>query len=106
MAKPLDIAGEHFPSKTAATARCQEILRTYPGETGTGAGQPQEVTDPTHITLLTELVKRHPEAEEKIGAGIAGFKVQVNPEGMGNTRCFWVIHPDGSATHFSFKSCL
>lgn len=106
MAKPLNIANEHFPTKTAARARCQEILYSYPGAPGTGAGQPQEVTDPGHITFLAELVKRHPEAEEKIGSGIAGFRVQVNPDGTGNTRCFWVIHPDGGATHFSFKSCL
>ncbi|MFF0736929.1 DCL family protein [Streptomyces chartreusis] len=106
MAITTQIGSESFPSKAAATARCQEILYTYPGETGTGSGQPQDVTDPTHIAFLTALVQRHPEAEEKIGTGIAGFKVQVNPDGTGNTRCFWVIHPDGNATHFSFKSCL
>lgn len=106
MAIPVHIGNECFPTKTAVTARCQEILRAYPGQTGTGAGQPQEVTDPTHVAFLTELVQRHPEAEEKIGSGIAAFKVQVSPTGQGNTRCFWVIHPDGSATHFSFKSCL
>lgn len=106
MAKPVNIGTEHFPTKTAATARCQEILYAYPGAPGTGAGQPQEVTDPTHVTFLTALVARHPDLEEKTGAGVAGFKVQVNPDGKGNTRCFWVIHPDGSSTHFSFKSCL
>lgn len=106
MAISVDIGDEHFPTKATATARCQDILRAYPGLTGSGAGQPQEVTDPTHVTFLTALVKRHPEADDKIGSGIAGFKVQVNPDGTGNTRCFWVIHPDGTATHFSFKSCL
>ncbi|CAL9666091.1 hypothetical protein SUDANB1_07220 [Streptomyces sp. enrichment culture] len=103
---PVDIGQEHFTSKTDALARCQDILRSYPGAPGTGAGQPQEVTDPDHVRFLSDLVKRHPEAEEKIGTGISGFKVQINPEGTGNTRCFWVIHPDQSATHFSFKSCL
>jgi hypothetical protein len=106
MAKPMDIASEHFSTKGAATERCQDILRAYPGQPGSGAGQPQEVTDPTHVAFLTALVARHPDVDEKTGAGVAGFKVQVNPGGTGNTRCFWVIHPDGTATHFSFKSCL
>ena len=51
-------------------------------------------------------MKRHAEAEDKIGSGIAGFKVQVSPTGEGGTRCFYVVHPDGTATHFSFKSCF
>lgn len=106
MVKPVDISDEHFPTKAAATARCQEILYTYPGQAGSGADQPQQVTDPKHHAFLEALVARHPEAEEKIGSGIAGFKVAVNPDGTGNTRCFYVIHPDGSSTHFSFRSCL
>ncbi|MFD6490703.1 DCL family protein [Streptomyces sp. NPDC060188] len=106
MANPVNINGEQFPTKAAATARCQEILHAYPGEPGSGAGQPQDVTDATHTAFLAALVARHPEADEKIGAGISGFKVQVNPEGKGNTRCFYVIHPDGGSTHFSFRSCL
>lgn len=106
MAKPVDVGSEHFPTKAAAIARCQEILYTYPGTPGSGAGQPQDVTDQSHVTFLTALVKRHPEVDKKTRPGIAGFKVQVNPDGTGNTRCFWVIHPDGTATHFSFKSCL
>ncbi|XCM28826.1 DCL family protein [Streptomyces parvus] len=106
MAIPVSIGNEHFPTKTAATARCQEILRTYPGTPGSGAGQPQAVTSAEHIAFLRALVARHPEAPDKIGSGIEGFKVQVNPKGEGNTRCFYVVHPDGSGTHFSFKNCL
>lgn len=106
MAKPVDIGNEHFPTKAAATARCQQILYAYPGQPGSGAGQPQEVTDPTHVTFLTALIRRHPEVNEKIGAGIAGFKVQVNPQGTGNTRCFYVVRTDGTQVDFSFKSCL
>ena len=103
---PVDIAGEHFPTKAAAIARCQEILHSYPGQPGSGAGQPQEVTDPAHETFLKALIKRHPEAEDKIGDGVAGFKVQVNPEGTGNTRCFYVIRRDGTSVDFRFRSCL
>lgn len=106
MAKPVDIGNEHFPTKTKAADRCQDILRSYPGQAGSGAGQPQDVTDPVHVTFLRALVERHPDASEKIGSGVAGFKVQVNPEGKGNTRCFYVIHPDGGSTQFSTKSCL
>lgn len=106
MAKPVDIGTEHFPTKAAAMARCQEILYAYPGQPGSGAGQPQEVTDPAHVAFLTALIKRHPEADRRIGSGIAGFKVQVNPQGTGNTRCFYVIRTDGSQEDFSIKKCL
>jgi hypothetical protein len=106
MAIPVDIGSEHFPTKAAATARCQEILYAYPGQPGSGAGQPQDVTDPTHTAFLTALVKRHPETDEKTGPGISGFKVAVNPDGTGNTRCFYAIHTDGNQVAFSFKSCL
>jgi hypothetical protein len=64
------------------------------------------VTDPAHVSFLTALVQRHPDVEDKVASGIAGFKVQVNPEGTGNTRCFYVVHPDGTSTHFSIGSCL
>ncbi|WP_329217211.1 DCL family protein [Streptomyces microflavus] len=106
MAIPVSIGNEHFPTKAAAIARCQEILRAYPGTPGSGPGQPQAVTDPAHIAFLQALIARHPEAKERTKPGIAGFKVQVNPEGIGNTRCFYVVHPDGSSIRFSFKSCL
>ncbi|MER5584136.1 DCL family protein [Streptomyces asoensis] len=106
MAKPVDIGTKHFPTKAAATAHCQQILYAYPGQPGTGAGQPQDVTDAEHVAFLKALIQRHPDVAEKTEPGIAGFKVQVNPDGKGNTRCFYVVHPDGSATDFSFRSCL
>ncbi|WHM30156.1 DCL family protein [Streptomyces sp. BPPL-273] len=102
----MEINGEHFPTKAAATERCRQILYSYPGQPGSGAGQPHDVTDAAHVSFLTELVKRHPEAGDKIGTGISGFRVQVNPDGTGNTRCFHVVHPDGSQTAFSFKYCI
>jgi len=101
---PVDIAGEHFPTKGAALERCSRILNSYPGRLGTGPGQPEDVTDPEHIAFLTVLVARHP--DDKIGSGIAGFRVQVNPEGTHNTRCFHVVHPDGSLDDFGYKYCI
>ncbi|MWA08710.1 DCL family protein [Streptomyces sp. BA2] len=106
MAIPVDINGEHFPTKAAATQRCQDVLRSYPGQTGSGPGQPEAVTDEAHVAFLTALIARHPDVDEKADGGIAGFKVQVNPEGTGNTRCFYVLRTDGSEADFSFRSCL
>lgn len=103
---PVDIGDEHFPTKEAARERCRDILHAYPGEPGSGPGQPQPVTDPVHVEFLTALVARHKWAGDKIGAGVAGFKVQVNAKGTGGTRCFYVVHPDGNSTQFSFDNCL
>lgn len=86
--------------------RCSTILNSYPGVPGSGPGQPTDVTDPEHVAFLTDLLPRHHQAEEKIGSGISGFYVKVSPTGEGNTRCFYVVHPDGTSTHFGYPSCV
>jgi hypothetical protein len=103
---PQNVNGEDFPSKKELRARCSKILNSYPGVPGSGSGQPTDVTDPEHIAFLTALLPRHHQAAKKIGSGMASFRVQVNPKGKGNTRCFHVVHPDGTLTHFGYESCI
>jgi len=52
--------------------------------------------------VLTVLVAMHPQAAEKIGAGIKSFSVRSADYG---TRCFWVNRSDGSSEKFSFRAC-
>ena len=53
--------------------------------------------------FLLELLKKHPRAVEKIGAGVKHFTVE---NAKGGTRCFYVIRADGSRSDFSFMKCL
>ena len=52
--------------------------------------------------ILAHLVHMHPEAAEKIGAGIESFSVRTADYG---TRCFWVNRVDGTTERFSFRAC-
>lgn len=54
---------------------------------------------------LLALIAIHPEAEQKIGAGIQGFHVAQNPE-WPQTRCFFIDRVDGTRTGFSFLVCI
>lgn len=53
--------------------------------------------------LLTELIKLHPEAEQKIGAGISNFFIAPSEQG---SVCFWLKRIDGTATDFSYIAAL
>ncbi|MEV0650582.1 DCL family protein [Phytomonospora sp. NPDC050363] len=111
MATPVRIGNRSFKTKKAATDACREIRDRYPGdgperppELNPGLGQ--RVDDPDDIAFIHDLVALHPEAEEKIGAGIKGFVVRVNENGFGGTRCFYVERVDGSSAEFSFPLCI
>jgi hypothetical protein len=54
---------------------------------------------------LRELLANHPEANDKIGVGIAFFCVATETR-FGRTRHFVVHRIDGSFTDFSFHSCI
>ena len=57
---------------------------------------------------LSALLDRHDEREQKIGGGIAGFKVDIPPRDVPqfSDRCFWIIRSDGSEIDFSIGHCL
>jgi hypothetical protein len=90
------IAGESFASKKALIDRIRGILHGYPEKTALKAGD---------HALLMDLLSRHPEAEQKIGPGVARFWVQTNPV-YTNTRNFWALRTDGTTTDFSYLECL
>ncbi|WP_439486529.1 DCL family protein [Blastomonas fulva] len=91
--KPSRIGELEFASKGEAQAFLRDILYSYvPGD---------DVSE-EHAAILTQALQNHPESEEKIGSGIAGFKVRSAEFA---TQCFWVQRTDGSTEKFSHKAC-
>lgn len=54
---------------------------------------------------LTALLKRHDEADEKVGSGVDFFSVAPAPD-YPDQRCFWITRTDGSRIDISYKHCL
>ncbi|RIV85959.1 DCL family protein [Aurantiacibacter zhengii] len=93
-AKPLTIGKHHFARKGDAQNFFREMLYRY--DLADKVSQEDE-------TVLRLLLDRHPEASEKIGAGVDSFSIRSADFG---TRCFWINRVDGSTEKFSFKACL
>jgi hypothetical protein len=90
-----------FASQKAATAHFQEILRRY------GTGYLGEIIPEPAATELRWLLERHPQAEERIGCGVAFFTTQVNSApGWRDTVGFAAVRADGSRAHFSYHDCI
>jgi len=84
----------YFNSKADAISFFQGILYRYSvGDKVTSADG----------KILADALARHPDASEKVGAGVASFSVRSADFG---TRCFWVNRTDGSSEKFSFRACL
>lgn len=93
---PFNLGRFQFPSKKAAQATIQSILRS--SQIG------QKITGDSH-EMLYALLQNHPHAMIKIGCGTSYFQVWPNPE-FPNTRSFYVIRTDGSRTDFSYLECF
>jgi hypothetical protein len=63
------------------------------------------VSDTDSLDLLA-LMKRHDEAEEKIGCGISYFIVENAPEPHPEQRCFWIVRSNYSKIDISYQHCL
>lgn len=92
-AKPVKIGSRSFARKGDANDFFRNMLYKY--DLG------DKVTD-EDAEILTYLVHMHPEATDKIGAGIDSFSVRTADYG---TRCFWINRVDGSTEKFSFRAC-
>lgn len=53
--------------------------------------------------FMMDLLRRHPEAEKKIGTGIRAIRITNSKYG---NRCFEAIRVDGTSTDFSYLKCL
>lgn len=100
MGKPqkVIIGGTVFPSKKEASAYCTKLLARY------NNGQTVSEQD---SEFLTGLLKRHPEAIQKIGVGVKRFFKDRAPEpDQYRSDCFWLEQQDGTIVDFSFKTCV
>jgi hypothetical protein len=57
-----------------------------------------------HLPFLIDLFRRHQDAEEKFGAGIAAIRVRLALPYK--TRCFEIERVDGSRTDISYLECI
>jgi len=91
---PVDLTIMRFKSRTAAREFFQIMLHRY---------QIGDRVTPEDQILLGELLRRHPEAPQKIGVGVDHFEV------LGadfDTQCFHVFRTDGTFEDFSLHTCV
>lgn len=94
--KEIIVNNEVFKTKKALQDKVRKILWWY---------KDGDTVDMFDTPFLIDLFKRHPDADQKIGSGIAEIIVRSNPV-YTQTRCFWIIRTDGSETDISYLECL
>jgi len=90
----ITVGKEMFKTQKALQDRVRAILWTY---------KPETVLSDEHREFIFELLKRHPRAEEKLGAGIQLIRVVKNFYG---SQGFEILRVDGSVDDFSYKECI
>jgi hypothetical protein len=93
-AQPVTLGNLHFKRKGDAIAYLNAILKTY--DVGDRVGEQD-------ATVLRIALAMHPDAQERIGAGIKDFSVRSADFG---TKCFWVNRVDGTTAKFSHRKCF
>lgn len=94
MAKPVMVGEMQFLTKQKAKAFFRGMLARYADDTDI------DQEDSVHLNALIE---RHPEAEQKIGVGVAKYFRSRTDKG---TSCFWLRRTDGTETEFSYIACV
>jgi hypothetical protein len=92
------VGGQIFRTQDALKEKARALLRDYDAEQFVAAKD---------WFFLAQLVRRHPDANQKIGAGIAHFQRRENKrEEWAYAPGFWIIRVDGSEEAFSIYDCL
>lgn len=91
---PVTLGPKHFEKKGDAVAYLKTMLHRY------DVGDRVNAAD---AIVLKAALARHPEAEEKIGAGVKDFSVRSADFG---SKCFWVNRTDGTTAKFSYHACI
>lgn len=97
MAKPMVVNGILFQTKKSLEETIRGIVASYKNE------QTLKDEDKNFIVALIE--NQHPQAEAKIGPGIARIIVRQNPI-YTHTRGFHLFRVDGTDTDVSWTECL
>jgi hypothetical protein len=91
----ISIAGKPY-TKATAWQRCQRIFGAYlPGE---------DIANADDRAFVLDLIRRHPDAEEKIGAGVDRLLIRRNIP-FRNVGV-WIKRRDGTLTDVSMRRCL
>ena len=90
------IGEDVFSTKEDIEKKIQHILYKYP------LGQSVDHED---ARFLLAVLQNHPRVAEKIANGVDGFLVQSNAV-FSRQRCFYIVHPGGTKTAFSYMRCL
>ena len=83
VSKPVTLGSLHFEKK-CDTAHLKAMLHKY------DVGDKVSAAD---AEVLLAALARHPDADAKVGCGIANFSVRSADFG---SKCFWVNRTDGS----------
>lgn len=98
MAKKYLINGEFFPTQKDLVNKVREIIAHHEN------GESLNMFD---FPFVLSLLERHPDADLKIGCGVASIYVADNPVFPGKrSRGFRLCREDGSETDFSFWECI
>jgi hypothetical protein len=93
-AKPITIGDLHFAKKADAASFLGAMLRRY--DVGDRVNSADE-------EVLRAALALHPNAETKMGSGVATFSVRSADFG---TKCFWLNRIDGTTEKFSYRTCI
>ncbi len=88
------LGGSFFSSKEAVAGHAKAIK---------DKATPGTILEGQDMAFMTDLLRWHPNAADKIGAGIKHIIVRTNPK-MGHNE-FYLRRVDGSGTDFSYKQC-
>lgn len=91
------LGGITFDAKTNLNGYIKNVLATAP------MGKP---LNGEALAVVRDLLDWHPEAQQKIGAGVDRIEVRLNTEFGKGAPGFWVVRRDGSETDFSYRKCV
>lgn len=95
MAIRIILPSRTFTSKASAKDFFRKILNRY----AIGHDLNQE-----DFEVLSELLERHPDYEEKLRHGISS--IRVLPDDQNRNRCFWIVGENDELTDFSYLICI
>lgn len=89
------IGARRYPTKAAREEAVRDVLRRYdPGD---------DVSQEEDDLLLRDPLDMHPKAADKIGPGVAHFRIVKTPRG--NHRGPQGVHINGDGAAFSYELC-
>lgn len=94
--KSYSVNGEVFITKGELEDRVRSIVNRYPDN---------QSLDWVDLAFMVDLLSNHPQANIKVGCGIASIYVQRNPIYKKN-RGFVLVRTDGTETDFSWLECI